>query len=343
MRRNLFAIFTIAAVVSGVLAPIQSFAGPTATPGKSQGNGPCATSGSTNSQTQSTKNTNKECLAAAAKVAITRASVGTARKTAFTTQPQITIQDSGGNTVTSSVVVVTATVSAGGTLVGTTTATASTGVATFTGLGVDGTIGVTYTITYTAVGLTVATATVTLTGTTCNGIFTCQVGDTGPGGGKIFYVAASSGFTCGATLSETCYYLEAAPTSGTSAWADVLLAWSTGANQSVSVPNANGTAIGTGYKNSLAIVAQTGNVTLSSAAVAARGYGGPNSLSDWYLPSKDELDQLYSQKTAVGGFVEAVYYWSSTEVNVIGANAWLNNGSNTGKESPEYVRPVRAF
>lgn len=62
MRRNLFAIFTIAAVVSGVLAPIQSYAGPTASPGKSQGNGPCATSGNTNSQTQSTKNTNKTCV-----------------------------------------------------------------------------------------------------------------------------------------------------------------------------------------------------------------------------------------------------------------------------------------
>ena len=61
MRRNLFAIFTIAAVLSGVLAPIQSFAGPTATPGKSQGNGPCVTSGNSNSKVQSTKNVLKPC------------------------------------------------------------------------------------------------------------------------------------------------------------------------------------------------------------------------------------------------------------------------------------------
>jgi hypothetical protein len=97
---------------------------------------------------------------AATKVAITRASVGTTDNVAFTTQPQITIQDSSGNTVLSSAVV-TATISADS-LIGTTTATASSGVATFTGLGIDGTSGTTYTITYTVSGLTVATATVTL-------------------------------------------------------------------------------------------------------------------------------------------------------------------------------------
>jgi hypothetical protein len=57
------------------------------------------------------------------KIAITRASVGTSPGFAFTTQPQITIQDSIGNTVTSSSDVVTATISTGGTLVGTATAT----------------------------------------------------------------------------------------------------------------------------------------------------------------------------------------------------------------------------
>ena len=277
--------------------------------------------------------------APALKVAVTRASVGTSPGIAFTTQPQITIQDSGGNTITSSTAVVTATVSAGGTLVGTATATASSGIATFSNLGIRGFGGTAYTITYTAAGLTTDTQSVTPSALT--------VGNTGPGGGKIFYVAdTSAGFNCGPTTTEKCYYLEAASTTATTnPWADVQRAWSTDGNQTTSVPNANGTTIGTGYKNSLAIVAQTGNVAASSAAVAARGYGGPNNLTDWFLPSIDELVALFSQKTTVGGFV-AGSYWSSSEVDA--SNAWdqgFSSGDqgNTSKDPTLSVRPVRAF
>lgn len=40
----------------------------------------------------------------------------------------------------------------------------------------------------------------------------CAVGDTGPGGGIVFYVQASGGtFTCGSTLASTCKYLEVPP------------------------------------------------------------------------------------------------------------------------------------
>jgi len=86
-------------------------------------------------------------------------------------------------------------------------------------------------------------------------------------------------------------------------------------------------------------------VEASSAAVAARNYAGPNSLSDWYLPSKDELNQLFLQKTTVGGFV-VNFYWSSSEY--IAASAWgqyFSNGGQNGriKASNSYVRPVRAF
>ena len=278
--------------------------------------------------------------ALATKVAITQASVGTAPGIAFTTQPQITIQDSGGNTITSSTAVVTATVSTGGTLVGTATATASSGVATFSNLGIRGFGGTAYTITYTASGLTTDTQSVTSSA--------LIVGNTGPGGGKIFYVAASPGFTCGAELSETCYYLEAASTTATTnPWADVGRTWSTADNQSTSVPNATGLVIGTGYKNSLAIVAQAGNVEASSAAVAARGYGGPNNLTDWFLPSKDELNQLRVQRATVGGF-EAGTYWSSSQHNAfatIARSRLFSNGADTinVKSDTYHVRPVRAF
>jgi hypothetical protein len=279
-------------------------------------------------------------VGAALKVAVTQASVGTSPGVAFTTQPQITIQDLGGNTITSSTAVVTATVSAGGTLVGTATATASSGVATFSNLGIRGFGGTAYTITYTASGLTTATQSVTPSA--------LIVGNTGPGGGTIFYVATSAGFNCGPTTTEKCYYLEAAP-SGWNTGADPSPTWATDVNNNrtttVPAPGAIQTAIGTGYQNSNAIVAQTGNVAVSSAAVAARAYRG-NSLTDWYLPSKDELNALYLQKSAVGGFV-AGGYWSSSEYDA--SNAWYQsfiNGfqaNNGTKNAVLYVRPMRAF
>ena len=72
---------------------------------------------------------------------------------------------------------------------------------------------------------TVATATnYTITATNASGsatqtfalTVTYAVGNTGPGGGKIFYVAATP-FACGPTLAASCTYLEAAPASGTDA------------------------------------------------------------------------------------------------------------------------------
>jgi len=66
---------------------------------------------------------------------------------------------------------------------------------------------------------------------------------------------------------------------------------------------------------------------------------------DWYLPSKYELNLLYLQKTAVGGFA-SVYYWSSTERD--NGTAWLQGFDNGAqvydlKESTYNVRAVRAF
>ena len=290
-------------------------------------------------------------FAPATQIAITRAAVGTQRGTAFTTQPQITIQYTNNDTVTVSSAVVTATISSGGTLVGTTTATASSGVATFSNLGVDGTIGTTYTISYTALDLPIASATVTLTGTTCDGAtFTCQVGDTGPGGGKIFYVAPTT-FTqlsaFGSMCKTWCKYLEAAPSS----WfegGEPSRSWATNVNSNqttiVPAPGAQQTAIGTGYQNSNAIVAQTGNVYATSAAVVTRTYRGQG-LTDWYLPSKDELNALYAQKTSVGGLVDGTY-WSSSEnsANNVWDQMFLNSTQfNHFKSDTAYLRPIRAF
>ena len=170
----------------------------------------------------------------------------------------------------------------------------------------------------------------------------CAVGDTGPGGGKVFYVHASGSFACGATLSSTCKYLEAAPTTGTNNWTDATFAWSDITNVSVGA-DGQGTAIGTGYKNTQAMVAQSS--TANRAGTIARAYRGPHNLSDWYLPSKNELNQLYIEKARIGGFLTD-WYWSSSEVQA--TEAWpqhFGNGLQYGysKTSPVYVRPVRAF
>jgi hypothetical protein len=295
---------------------------------------------------------------AATKVAITRASVGTTDNVAFSTQPQITIQDSDGNTVTSSNAVVTATISGvDGTLLESTTATASSGVATFTGLGIDGTPGTTYTITYTVSGLTVATATVTLAALTCATGGTCSVGDTGPGGGKVFYEATTP-FACGPTGSATCRYLEAATSASSPAWTDAIYRWSTN-DDSVGITS---TAIGGGYKNTLAMIAQ--NDSANFAGTVAQNFRG-GGLSDWYLPSKDELNQMCkwargqawttdatlcnNTGTLKSGFVES-YYWSSSEFTTTDRayvqyfpNGSEGNSVKSNTNNNNYVRPVRAF
>ena len=70
-----------------------------------------------------------------------------------------------------------------------------------------------------------------------------------------------------------------------------------------------------------------------------------NGYNDWYLPSKEELNQLYLNRSAVGGFASGVY-WSSTEVSA--NNAWsqhFGNGNQIdySKDVEWRVRPVRAF
>jgi hypothetical protein len=171
-----------------------------------------------------------------------------------------------------------------------------------------------------------------------------RVGDTGPGGGKIFYKAATP-FACGPSfpsLSQMCTYLEVAPPIGYDLSG---LPWSTGGNQNISVPGAYEVAIGSGYKNSLAIAAQAGNVAASSAAMTARAYTG-GGMTDWYLPSKDELNQLRNNKDAIGGGFHTTNYWSSTETNSSNASKQHFNGSAQGaspKSAGESFRPIRAF
>ena len=72
---------------------------------------------------------------------------------------------------------------------------------------------------------------------------------------------------------------------------------------------ATGTAIGTGKNNTTKIVQaqRAGNYAAKLCDdLVLNGY------NDWYLPSQDELKELYKNKDLIGGFTTG-WYWSSTE------------------------------
>ena len=105
-----------------------------------------------------------------------------------------------------------------------------------------------------------------------------------------------------------------------------------------------------GSMNTAMIVAtqMADNQTGNFAAKVCANYSvtvGDVTYGDWYLPSKYELNLLYQQKTAVGGFASA-WYWSSSEYDA--SIAWGQNFFN-GVQNPnykdftDYVRAVRAF
>ncbi|MEI6628059.1 MAG: DUF1566 domain-containing protein, partial [Alphaproteobacteria bacterium] len=153
-----------------------------------------------------------------------------------------------------------------------------------------------------------------------------NIGDTGPAGGKVFYVSDDEGS----------HGLEAAPADINNGDGYVWGMYGT------SISGAQGTVIGTGAANTSAIV-----IICSEANTAAKmAYAYTlNGYSDWFLPSKDELNLLYLQKDVVGGFSDYCY-WSSSEVDTQGT--W-NQGFKYGYQSIDYknvtyaVRAVRAF
>ena len=110
------------------------------------------------------------------------------------------------------------------------------------------------------------------------------------------------------------------------------------------ISGADGIAIGTGNQNTIDI--EAGCVTSGTAADICANYTD-GTYSDWFLPSKDELNQMYLNLhlQGLGGFASG-YYWSSTEYD--GTNAWLQFFGDgyqglTNKGSNDYVRAVRAF
>jgi hypothetical protein len=108
------------------------------------------------------------------------------------------------------------------------------------------------------------------------------------------------------------------------------------------ITGAGGTALGTGNQNTIDIMAGC-----ATAGIAARLCGDLilNGYSDWYLPSKDELNKLRINRVAIGG-ISNNFYWSSSEFD--NNDAWIQGfgdgyQSHNFKNSTTYVRAVRAF
>jgi hypothetical protein len=114
-------------------------------------------------------------------------------------------------------------------------------------------------------------------------------------------------------------------------------------NGSFTVTNA--TSATNGSSNTTAIINVQGN-SGSYAAKLCRDYRG-GGKSDWFLPSKDQLNLMYSQKALVGGFADEIY-WSSTEYEI--GSAWvqyfldgLQHLDNTSDGATVGTRAIRAF
>jgi len=206
-----------------------------------------------------------------------------------------------------------------------------------------------------------------------------KVGDTGPGGGLIFLISD------GRTYEMAPNTWGAASTDTQQAWtttaATCYAAGGTAATQNCQTNNlypgtadaqsASTTAslpVGMGAVNTDAIIARMNDALVTPAANyaagLARGYTN-NGLTDWFLPSKDELNAMcnYSRNpttpptgtctgTQDGAFAAgpfgfaAVNYWSSAQLSA--TRAWVQyfgDGiqNNVTKNFTGRVRPVRAF
>lgn len=107
--------------------------------------------------------------------------------------------------------------------------------------------------------------------------------------------------------------------------------------------------IGSGQNNTIAMMNQLGYT--GGAAKVCNDYintdTGTGVFSDWYLPAADELNKMYYNKAAIGGFAEGLY-WSSSEGYSYGAwNQHFLYGYQYHitftKSDSERVRAVRSF
>ena len=171
---------------------------------------------------------------------------------------------------------------------------------------------------------------------------TFEVGETGPAGGIIFYVADTEQTSTYGTETFKWKYLEATPSDATYYNAST---FSWGDNGSFGT----GTAIGDGWVNAKKFLADTTESALIAAQVCF-AYGNDTDYDDWFLPSKYELKAMYDNIGSKGKW--SFLYWSSSESGSSGAVAkyfesgygteGFDNFTRNGGQKLA-VRPIRAF
>ncbi len=176
---------------------------------------------------------------------------------------------------------------------------------------------------------------------------TYAVGDTGPAGGIVFY---DKGY-----YSNGWRYLEAAPSDVDTSY-HIFGFYRATANSEYKMTG-TATLIGAGRINTEMLVKTMGDSaykTYEKGGDTTSDYAAKNcadytsgGYSDWFLPSKDELDLIYDNLhlKSIGSF-SGYYYWSSSENS--GYSAWTQYFYSGGQYSDSrrgsnYVRPVRAF
>jgi hypothetical protein len=185
--------------------------------------------------------------------------------------------------------------------------------------------------------------------------FSYALGDDGPAGGKIFYVSET-----GFGPDNAWHYLEASPLGNgypKDKWTSMSVSdLNTAEIKAQFGTISTGTAIGTGKANTAAIL----EVDPDAPAAKRCAEYSLNGYSDWFLPSKDELNELYRNRTHVlsGDWPQNVLWSSSRNAEWITA-VWIQNlssvtNSNTWNLEPGgqsyisvanigYARPIRAF
>ena len=107
--------------------------------------------------------------------------------------------------------------------------------------------------------------------------------------------------------------------------------------------------LGTGQQNTIDIITGCSEANIAAKLCADLSSGG---YEDWYLPSKDELNELWANAAAIASngedFVNGIGYWSSSEVEANLAlaqdlSSGFQNAPGNGKTDLYYVRAVRSF